>query len=100
MNKGYETFVSQCIKNRKILEFSYKDMSNCLINVSESDYINFENGTYLMSKENMIRIARVLCVEKPLFKDISEYIDVNGLSENEIADLSKIISVIEGDENA
>lgn len=100
MNKGYELFVNQCIKNRKILEFSYKDMSNCLINVSEQDYANFEKGTYLMSKENMIRIARVLCVEKPLFKDISEYIDVSGLSENEIADLSKVISVLEGDDNA
>ena len=99
MNKGYETFVNQCIKNRKILEFSYKDMANCLINVSEEDYINFEKGTYIMSKENMIRISRVLCVEKPLCKDISEYIDVTGLSEKEIEDLAKVIAVIEGDDN-
>ena len=100
MNKGYEVFVNQCIKNREILEFSYKDMVNCLINITEEDYINFEKGTYLMSKENMIRIARVLCVEKPLFKDISEYIDVSGLSDNEIADLSKVIAALEGDDIA
>ena len=100
MNNGYKIFVKQCIKNRKYLEFSYKDMVNCLNKVSEEDYANFEKGQYLMSKDNLIRISRVLCVEKPIFKDIGEYLDTKELSENEIRDLSKVISVLEGEDNA
>ena len=100
MNNSYALFVRQCIKNRKYLEFSYKDMANCLSKVSENDYENFEKGKYMMSKDNLIKIARVLCVEKPLFKDISEYADISGLSENEIKDLSRMFAMLEGDDNA
>lgn len=100
MNNEYKLFVKQCIKNRLYLEFSYQDMSNCLIDVTSSDYENFEKGKYKMSKENLIRIARVLCVKRPTSLDIKDYIDTTGLTDEEIIDLSKAISVIEGDDNA
>lgn len=100
MNNDYKIFVKECIKNRNFLEFTYDDMSRCLINVSAEDYANFEKGQYKMTKENLIRIARVLCIEKPSSKDISNYIDTTGLDEDEIKDLASVISVIVGDENA
>ena len=100
MNNDYVAFIKECIKNRKFLEFSYQDMSNCLIKVSAKDYENFEKGQYKMSKENLIRIARVLCVERPNSIDVSHYIDTSDLSEEEVNDLGKVIFSIVGDENA
>ena len=75
-------------------------MSNCLINVSAKDYESFEKGQYKMSKENLIRVARVLCIERPSTIDVSEYIDTTGLEQEEIDDLAKVIFSIVGDENA
>jgi len=100
MNNDYKIFIDECIKNRNFLEFSYKDMSNCLINVSCEDYLNFEKCKYKMSKENLIRICRVLCIKKPISFDVSSYIDTSELDEDEIKDLSKIIYEIVGDNNA
>ena len=100
MNNEYVTFIKECIKNRKYLEFSYQDMSNCLIDVSAKDYENFEKGQYKMSKENLIRVARVLCIERPNTIDVSKYIDTNELDEDEVNDLGKVIFSIVGDENA
>lgn len=100
MNNEYVAFIKECIKNRKFLEFSYQDMSNCLINVSAKDYESFEKGQYKMSKENLIRIARVLYVERPNSIDVSKYIDTSDLSEEEVNDLGKVIFSIVGDENA
>ena len=92
-------FIKQCIINRKNLEFSYKDMSNCLIDVSEEDYEQFEKGNYIMDKENIKRIMRVLCVKEYNEIDINDYIDTTGLDEEEIKDLSKIVCEIVGDGN-
>ena len=99
MNEDYKLFLIECIKNRKFLEFTYKDMSNCLIEVSEDDYIKFEKGRYKMSKENLIRIVRVLCINKPSTKNIDKYINISELSKEEISDLSNVISSIVGDVN-
>ena len=96
MNK----FIKQCIINRNSLEFSCKDMSNCLIDVSEEEYKEFENGNYSMSKENIERIMRVLCLTEYKEIDINDYIDTNELSEEEIKDLSKIVCDIVGDVDA
>ena len=100
MNNEYQVFLKECIKNRKYLSFSFKDMSNCLVNVSEKDYANFEKGTYQMSKENLIRISRVLCVKRPTDFNINDYIDTGDLNEDEIKDLTKIICELVGDDNA
>ena len=100
MNSEYKLFVRQCIKNRKYLEFSYQDMSDCLLNVSPDNYEDFECGNYSMSKENLIRIARVLCVKKPSSIDIKDYIDTSGMSEEETKDLSRALNAIVGDDNA
>jgi hypothetical protein len=100
MKNDYKVFLKECIKNRKFLEFTYQDMSNCLTNVSVDDYANFEKGQFSMSKDNLIRITRVLCIEKPVIKDIEDYIDVDGLTEDEINDLTKVVAAIVGDENA
>lgn len=99
MNNEYKLFLKECIKNRKYLEFTYKDMSNCLINVSETDYENFEHGEYKMSKDNLIRIFRVLCIKKPTSIAINDYIDTNDLNEDEIKDIARALSVIVGDDN-
>ncbi len=93
-------FINQCIKNRKYLGFSCRDMSLCLNGVSEADYIGFEEGKYPMSKENVHRLMKVLCIEKPNNTNYSEYIDTTGLTEEEIEDLSMIVEAIVGDENA
>ena len=100
MNNEYELFINECKKNRVFLNYSCKDMANCLVNVSEEDYIKFEDYNYKMSKENLIRIARVLCLKKVQIMDVNNYIDTSELEEEEIKDLSKVISAIVGDENA
>lgn len=100
MENEYKLFVCECIKNRKYLEFDYQDMSNCLIDVSVEDYENFEKGKILLSKENMIRIAKVLCIKKPHKLTINDYIDTSSLSEEEIKDIEKVLLAIEGDDNA
>ena len=100
MYNEYKSFVEECIKNRQYLDFTYKDMANCLTDVNPEDYANFENFKYKMSKDNLIRIARVLCIKKPVDENIEKYIDTDNLTEEEIKDLSKIISGIVGDDNA
>lgn len=95
-----EKFIKQCIINRKNLEFSFKDMSNCLINVSEEEYKEFEKGNYEMSKENLNRLIRVLCLVKPKKIILDDYIDTEGLSDKEKDDLSQIICDIVGDVGA
>ena len=92
-------FINECIKNRKYLGFTYKDMSNCLIDVTEKDYEEFENGNYAMSKENVDRLVRVLCIEKPVTIDPKKYLDTSGLTQEEIEDLSHIVSLIVGEDN-
>lgn len=95
-----DKFLSLCINNRTLLELSCADMSSYLIGVSEKEYISFENGKYLMSEENLKRICRVLCI-KPISKfKLENYIDVDNLSEEEYADLSKVVESIVGDDNA
>lgn len=100
MNNDYKMFVKQCIKNRIYLDFSPKDMENCLIDVSQKQYEDFEKGKYFMSKENIIRLTRVLCIEKPVTQNIDKFIDINGLNDEELTDLSKVLSGIVGDDNA
>ena len=93
-------FIRQCKKNREFLEFSYKDMSNCLINVNEDEYKLFEEGKFSISKENLMRIVRVLCIEESNKFDLSDYIDVNGIDEEQINDLSNIIEELVGEVDA
>ena len=99
MNEKMIMFINECIKNRKFLEYTHKDMSNCLIGVSEKDYADFESGNYTMSKENLDRIVRVLKVKKPTYFDVSKYINVDEYDEEEIDDLTKVISTIVGEDN-
>ena len=75
-------------------------MSNCLINVNEEQYKEFEKGNYKMNKENIIRLMRVLCVNEYKEIDINDYIDTEGLDEEEIKDLSKIVCEIVGEVDA
>ena len=100
MNNEYKSFVNECIKNRTYLQFTYKDMENCLINVSAKEYEDFEKLKYKMTKENLVRIARVLCINKPTIKNISNYIEIEDLSKEELKDITNIISTIVGDDNA
>ena len=100
MNKDYKLFLKECVKNRNYLEFSYQDMSNCLDNVSEEEYEDFEKGKNMLSLANLRKIAKVLCIEKPLEKDLSNYIDVSELDEEELNDISNVINAIVGDDNA
>lgn len=93
-------FRSECKKNREYLGYSFYDVSVSLIDVSEADYENFENGKCMLSKENIERLARVLCVKRPISFDVNDYIDTAGLSKEEIEDLSNIIFELEGDNNA
>lgn len=95
-----DEFIKQCILNRKNLEFSYKDMSNCLIDVSAKEYEEFEKGNYRMSQENLKRIMRVLCIHEYKEIDIDSYIDTEGLNEDEIKDLSKIVCELVGEVDA
>ena len=92
-------FIEECIKNRKYLGFSYKDMANCLVDVSEKNYQDFEDGNYIMSDENMKRLIRVLCVKKPVSVHINEYIDTGDLTKEEVEDLSSVVEFIVGEDN-
>ena len=98
--KDYEKFLLTCINNRQILEYSESEIASYLDNVSEKDYINFEAGKYLMSDDNLKKIIRILAIENINVFDINDYIDTDGLSEEEINDLSKVISAIVGDDDA
>ena len=93
-------FINECINNRIFLGYTSKDVANSLIEVSEEEYIDFEAGKYIMSSENIKRLMRVLCIEKPNAFDVNQYIDTTGLDEVELDDLSKIVKTIVGDDNA
>jgi len=95
-----DKFLNLCVNNRIILELSCDDMASYLVNVSEKEYVAFENGKYSMSEENLKRICRVLCVRPSSKFKLEDYIDVEGLSEEEYADLSKVVESIVGDSNA
>ena len=97
---GYNKFLSICIANRNSLEISEKEMASYLEGVSENEYISFEKGEYKMNESNLNRIARVLCVKNTELFNLSDYIDTEGLSEEEIDDLSLIVSEIVGGDNA
>lgn len=97
--KDYKKFLLMCINNRITLEYSEKEMASYLVNVSEEDYVNFENGKYLMDDNNIKRIARVLAVKNIDLFNLDEYIDTDGLSEEEIEDLSSVVSQIVGEDN-
>lgn len=96
-NSFKQEFINECINNRNYLGFTNKDMANCLINVSEKDYIEFEKGNYSMSKENIERLTRVLCIKKPVKFDINKYLDTSELSEEEKEDLTSIVEMIVGE---
>ena len=93
-------FKKECKKNREYLGYSFSDVSVALIDVSEDDYANFEDGNNVLSKENLERLARVLCVKKPYDFNVENYIDTTGLTIEEIDDLSSILFEIVGDDNA
>lgn len=93
-------FKKECKKNREYLGYSFSDVSVALIDVSEEDYANFEDGNNVLSKENLERLARVLCVKKPYDFNVENYIDTTGLTIEEIDDLSSILFEIVGDDNA
>ena len=99
-NELKKEFVSECINNRLFLGYTFKDVADSLIDVSEEEYINFEEGKYVMSNENIKRLIRVLCIKKPESFDVNKYIDTTGLDEKEIEDLSKMVEIIVGEENA
>lgn len=98
--KEYKQFLLTCINNRKMLEYSEKEMASYLVNVSEEDYIKFEHGKYLMDDNNIKRLVRILAIEKKGLFNLEDYIDTDGLSEEEIDDLSKIICDIVGEVDA
>jgi len=83
------------------LEFTYKDISNCLIGVSEKEYKDFEDGNYNMSIENVKRLLKVLCIEKPVFSDVEKYLDFSNsdLSKSDIEDIKNIAYEIVGGNN-
>jgi len=95
----YKRFLLTCINNRKLLEYSEKEMASYLENVSEQDYIKFENGKYLMSENNMKKIIRILAVKSIETFNLSDYIEIKGLSEEEIDDLSVVVAQIVGEDN-
>lgn len=95
----YNKFLLTCINNRKTLEYSEKEMASYLVGVSEEDYINFENGKYLMDEDNVKRIVRVLAITNVELFNVSDYIDTEDLSEEEIKDLSVIVEQIVGEED-
>ena len=98
-SKFKKEFIDECVKNREFLGYSYNDVASSLINVSEEEYINFEEGNFSLSSENIKRLMRLLCVKKPSSIDVNKYIDTSGLNEVEIEDLSKMVSIIVGEEN-
>lgn len=91
--------LNQCINNRRYLGLSCKNVASYLVNVSEEDYINFEKGKFIMDEENLERLSRILCIKLDEF-NIEDYIDTEGLSEEEIKDLSGIVKSLVGDDNA
>ena len=93
-------FKKECKKNREYLGYSFYDVCVALIDVSEKEYENFENGNEMLSKENIERLARVLCVKRPIDWDINNYIDTEGLSKDEIKDLEDILVDLVGDDYA
>ena len=95
-----ENFLRQCIKNREILEYSYKDVSDALENVTEEEYKNFENGKVMISKENLQRLVRLLCLEDFNQFDLEQYIDTSGLSDEEIDDLKEVVEKLVGELDA
>lgn len=98
--KDYEKFLLTCINNRNVLEYSEKEMSSYLDNVSEKDYVSFEQGKYLMSKNNLIKIVRILAIKASEIFSLKDYIDTEGLSDEEVDDLTSVISKMVGEENA
>lgn len=93
-------FLSQCKKNREILNLTYQDIANVLINMSPKEYEQFELGKKkTISKENLKRIYKVLCIEEPSFFNINDYIDTTNLNNDEILDLSFILEKLVGDIN-
>lgn len=92
-------FISICIKNRKYLGFSFKDISNCLIDVSEEEYKQFEDGKYNLNRENIIRLMRVLCIKEKELVDLDSLLqlDDNELNEEEKEDIKGIASDILGE---
>ena len=90
-------FIEQCKKNREILEYTFSDMSSCLIGVSEKEYKLFEQGKYSMSKENLERLVRVLCVKNINEFYLEDYVDTTGLREEEINDLKGIVEKLVGE---
>ena len=99
MGEFKQEFLKECQKNREYLEFSAKDMANCLIGVSEEDYLDFESGKKGLSKDNIQRLIRVLCIKSPKQFNLDDYIDTKGMSEEELEDFSMVIKMIVGDEN-
>lgn len=99
MSDFINEFREECKKNREYLDLTIQDISNALINVSEKEYFDFENGNKNLSKENLQRLAKILCINKPSLFDIDEYIDTTYLSKEEIEDVSKVVEFIVGVEN-
>ena len=92
------SFLNQCKKNREILELTYQDMANVLLAMSAKEYEQFEQGkTKKISKENLLRIVRILCIQNTYSFSLNEYIDVDGLNAEEIQDLSNIIEKLVGE---
>ena len=98
--KDYEKFLLTCINNRNVLEYSEKEMSSYLDGVSEKDYVDFERGKYLMSKNNLMKIVRILAIKASEIFSLKDYIDTEGLSDEDVADLTIVVSKIVGEENA
>ena len=94
------SFVRQCKKNREILEYTYKDISNVLVDVSEGEYKAFEEGKTLLNKDNLERLVKILCIEEYNKFDLNDYIDLSDLEEEEINDLSEIVEKLVGEVDA
>lgn len=92
-------FINECIKNRNYLGYTCDHVSKCLIGVSEQEYVSFESGNFAMSRENVERLVRLLCIKKPKKFDVNDYIDTSDLNEVELEDLTKIVEYIVGEEN-
>lgn len=95
-----EEFLKVCINNRIFLNLSVEEMASYLRNVSSKQYEAFEEGDYDMSRENIERICRILCVKKPLNFKLEDHIDIDSVDEDDLEDISKIVEAIVGDENA
>ena len=101
MNNVKKEFIKECISNRNYLEFTCKDMANCLVGVSEKEYKEFEAGNYNMSIENARRLVKVLCIKKPMATEIEKYLDFSNseLSKSDIDDIKNIAIEIVGGYN-